>query len=176
MSAGARNWSLRLARPGDAKAMADVERDADALFTQTPEYDQLIRGATRTQAQYHSIIAKGRSLTVECDQKIVGFAAAIAFKSELHLEELSVLRAYQRRGIGSGLVRALQADARNSGFNAITLETFRAVAWNAPFYAKLGFQIIDDLERYPRLGDELARKIAAGMPPEDRCAMVAPIQ
>ena len=24
MSAGARNWSLRLARPGDAKAMADV--------------------------------------------------------------------------------------------------------------------------------------------------------
>jgi len=172
MSSGLRSWSLRLARSVDAKAMADVERDADTLFRQTPEYDSLVRGATRSEAQYRSIIAKGRSLVVECDKEVVGFAAAIPFKSEIHLEELGVLRAYQRSGIGTGLVRALMVDAHNSGFTALTLETFRLVAWNAPFYAKLGFQFIDDFEKYPRLGKALNRKIAAGMPPEDRCAMI----
>ena len=42
-------------------------------------------------------------------------------------------------GIGAGLVRAAQIDARNTGIKALTLTTFRDVAWNAPFYARLGF-------------------------------------
>ena len=58
-----------------------------------------------------------------------------------------------------GPVRAAQIDARNSGIKALTLTTFRDVAWNAPFYARLGFEGSDRAATpHPRLTGELANE------------------
>ena len=35
--------------------------------------------------------------------------------------------------------------AAEKGYSAMTLTTYRDVAWNAPFYARRGFAVIDDL-------------------------------
>ena len=34
--------------------------------------------------------------------------------------------------------------ARASGLAAVTLTTFRDVPWNAPFYRRVGFEVVDD--------------------------------
>jgi hypothetical protein len=70
------------------------------------------------------------------------------------------------------LLRACLVDAANSGFRAVTLTTFRDVAWNGPFYGRIGFVEVDDLEAHPRLAKELAKEAAAGLPPERRTAMI----
>ena len=44
-----------------------------------------------------------------------------------------------RRGIGSALVRASLAEAAALGARTMTLCTYADLAWNAPFYAALGF-------------------------------------
>lgn len=166
------DYTLRLARADDAAAMSQVEASAAHLFDQYEEFDHLIVGAARTPDQFSSIVRKGRSLVAEIDGQIVGFAAALPFFRELHLEELSVGCDWQGMGIGGVLLSALCVDARNSGFRAVTLETFRDVPWNRPFYARRGFEVVEDLAAHPRLKADLDTKIAGGMPPADRCAMI----
>jgi hypothetical protein len=43
------------------------------------------------------------------------------------------------------LVAAVCDWARFQGYGAVTLTTFRDVAWNGPFYARMGFGVLDDL-------------------------------
>jgi GNAT superfamily N-acetyltransferase len=103
---------------------------------------------------------------------MAGFLVAERFSRELHIWEMDVTPEFQRRGIGSGLMRAAQIDARNTGITALTLTTFRDVAWNAPFYARLGFEEVTALDAHPRLAGELANEIDDGLPADQRCAMI----
>lgn len=118
------------------------------------------------------MIRAGHSLSATVNEAVVGFAASRAYGRELHLHEMSVARAFQGRRIGTTLLKALQIDARNSGLRAITLNTFRDVPWNAPFYARHGFVIVEDLDAHPRLAESLVRAEAVGLPVERRCAMI----
>ena len=118
------------------------------------------------------MIANGRCLVAFAPAKIVGFAAARPHGRELHLHELSVASDYQGQGIGRRLLYAVEADARVSNFRAITLNTFRDVPWNAPFYARHGYAVLDDMEEHPRLAAAAEAAVAAGLPRDLRCSMI----
>lgn len=163
------SWSLRLARPDDAAAMPDIERAAAAAFAGEPSVDL---SRTRSQADYARLIRKGHSLVAHVGEAMAGFLVAEPFRRELHIWEMDVTPAFQRRGIGAGLVRAAQIDARNTGFKALTLTTFRDLAWNAPFYARLGFEEVTALDAHMRLAGELAVEVDNGLPADRRCAMI----
>jgi GNAT superfamily N-acetyltransferase len=163
------DWSLRLARAADAEAMPDIERAAAVAFAQEPSVDP---ARTRSQADYTRLIRKGHSLVVHVGEAMAGFLVAEPFRRELHIWEMDVAPAFQRRGIGAGLVRAAQIDARNTGFSALTLTTFRDLAWNGPFYARLGFDEVTALDAHPRLAGELANEVDDGLPADRRCAMI----
>ena len=166
------DWSLRLAHPEDAPKFAEVEEDAARLFDSEASLAGIAMPPPRTAGQYRAIIDQRQSLSATCDGEIVGFAAARPAGRDLHLHELSVALAFQRRGIGSTLLRALKIDARNAGFGAITLHTFRDIAWQAPFYARHGFIEVERLEDHPRLAAALEAAAQAGLPRERRCAMI----
>lgn len=167
-----RDWSLRLARPEDAEVMPEIERAAAVAFASQPGLERLDFARTRSPADFARLIRKGHCLVAHVDEAMAGFLVAERFSRELHIWEMDVAPAFQRRGIGAGLVRAAQIDARNSGIAALTLTTFRDVAWNAPFYARLGFDEVTALDAHPRLAGELANEIDDGLPAEHRCAMI----
>ncbi|MDF2555255.1 MAG: family N-acetyltransferase [Microbacterium sp.] len=72
---------------------------------------------------------------------VVGFVHVLEIDGHAHLEQLSVLPAFGRRGIGRQLVDAALAEARRRGHTEITLRTYIEVPWNAPFYASCGFVV-----------------------------------
>lgn len=164
------DWSLRLARPTDAAAMPEIERAAAAAaFAGEPAIDP---ARNRSEADYARLIRRGHCLVAHVGETMAGFLAAEPFSRELHIWEMDVAPAFQRRGIGAGLVRAGQIDARNTGFKALTLTTFRDLAWNAPFYARLGFEEVTAIDAHPRLAGELANEVDDGLPADRRCAMI----
>jgi 4-diphosphocytidyl-2-C-methyl-D-erythritol kinase len=59
------------------------------------------------------------------------------------IAEFDVLPAYGRRGIGAALLTRACEWARAAGYRRVDLGTLADVPWNAPFYTKHGFAIVD---------------------------------
>ena len=97
---------------------------------------------------------------------LVGFVDGLP-----HLEELDVHPEHGRQGIGTALVRAVQAWARDTGSPAITLTTFSHLRWNGPFYQRMGFRALADDELTPGLEEILCEEAEQGLDPAKRIAM-----
>lgn len=166
------NWSLRLARKDDADYLPVIERAAGQLFASDPDLADIDFDDVWSAKEHRGFIGKGHCLVASAGGDIVGFLTSQPFRRELHIWEMSVHPTFQQQGIGAGLLRACMIDAGNSGFSAVTLTTFRDIAWNAPFYEKLGFTIVDDLAVHPRLAEEIAQEADNGLPYDRRCAMI----
>jgi len=166
------SWSLRLARVSDAEAMPAIERAAAELFAHDPGLEGFDPDDTWEVPDLERLIRKGHCLVAHVGDEMAGFLVAEPFRRELHIWEMNVRPDFQQRGIGAGLVRAAQIDARNAGFKALTLTTFRDLTWNAPFYARLGFEEVTALDAHIRLAGELANEVDDGLPADRRCAMI----
>ncbi|NQX94455.1 MAG: GNAT family N-acetyltransferase [Erythrobacter sp.] len=166
------DWSLRLARAQDAKAMPPIESAAGELFQQIEGLAGLAGADPIPVEKLQRFIRKGHCLVAHVGERMAGFLVNEPFRRELHIWELNVHPDCQQMGIGAGLLRACLIDARNSGFAAVTLTTFREVPWNAPFYKRIGFEEVSALDAHPRLAGELALEADHGLPAERRCAMI----
>lgn len=163
------DWHLRLARQEDASALPGIERTAATLLADLPDLGTFDRDTTWTVPDLRRLIGKGHCLVAYVADQIVGFLVCEPFCRELHLWEVSVVPQFQQRGIGAGLVRACLIDARNSGFRAVTLTTFRHLPWNGPFYTRMGFVEATD---HIRLAGHLTEDAGAGLAPDHRSAMI----
>lgn len=167
------DWSLRLAHADDAEAMPAIEAEAAKLFRQDPQLAKLDFENNGWEAdELRKLIRRGHCLVAHVGEDMAGFLVGEPDGRELHIWEMDVHPQFQRRGIGAGLVRAAQIDARNCGFRALTLTTFRDLSWNAPFYERLGFVEVDDINSHPRLAGYLKSEESDGLPAERRCAMI----
>lgn len=81
----------------------------------------------------------------------VAYLLADTVDGNLHIEQLTVHPDWARRGIGRILIEHLAEVGRANGVPALTLTTFAEVPWNAPYYARIGFDLLDDAA----LGEEL---------------------
>jgi GNAT superfamily N-acetyltransferase len=89
----------------------------------------------------------------------------------LHVEQVSVDPAYARRRLGRTLLDRADGEARARGAAALTLTTFRDVAWNAPYYRRCGFRVVPDGEMGDGLRRIRAEETARGLDAEPRVAM-----
>lgn len=115
--------------------------------------------------------AQGRVLVATDDEdRPVGFAIFDLHDDEAHLLEIDVVPEHAGKGLGRRLIEAVIAFTRQAGLQRLVLTTFRDIPFNAPFYARLGFAIVDEADLSPRLagirqeerrmGCELAPRVA----------------
>ena len=105
------------------------------------------------------------------DDQPVGMAIASEMDGELHLEEIDVLPAYWRRGLGSRLLEHICEWAHAKGFQSITLSTFRDVLWNGPFYRKHGFRDLEEDKWTAYMSELRATEVRHGLRVETRVFM-----
>jgi GNAT superfamily N-acetyltransferase len=101
----------------------------------------------------------------------VGFALVERMGLQLHLEEIDVHPLHGRRGVGAALVEAICAWARDCGYTQITLTTYRDIPWNAPFYARVGFEVLGADELTPELRERVEDEAARGLGVDRRVVM-----
>jgi GNAT superfamily N-acetyltransferase len=101
----------------------------------------------------------------------VGFAALDQLDGAAYLDQLSVRRAAMRAGAGRFLLRHAIAWAQASGAGALWLTTYGHLPWNVPFYASVGFELVDAADCGPGVLHHLHEQQRWLPLPDERVAM-----
>jgi GNAT superfamily N-acetyltransferase len=169
-------YTIRSARIEELTMLAQVERSAAVLFLDTP-YAFLANDEPLSLDFVQQRFQAGQ-VWVAVDQPgvVVGFAITREVDDTIYLQEMDVDLAHVRRGLGAALVETVCDWAKLQGYKAISLSTFRDLPWNAPFYTKLGFRILD--ESGLSIGFQRIRQqeMADGLPIFDRVIMSCKLQ
>lgn len=103
----------------------------------------------------------------------VGYVGGFIAGDCLHVDEMDVHPDYQRRGIGRQMMEAILREGRARELVYATLTTDRFAPFNAPFYATLGFEIVEGRDLSERLRRTLELEAEKGLDPWRRIAMRA---
>jgi GNAT superfamily N-acetyltransferase len=163
---------IRHAVAADAALLPDIERSAGELFRTIPDLAWIAGDEVMSAEAHLEHIAQGTVwVAQEEGGALIGFLTAERAGDELHIWEFAVHAGHQGHGVGRQLMEAAEAYTRREGLSALTLTTFRGVPWNEPFYARLGFETLEDAAIGDRLSAILRDEVLKGLPGERRCAM-----
>ncbi|WP_304180147.1 GNAT family N-acetyltransferase [Phenylobacterium aquaticum] len=157
---------IRLATPRDIAVLPDVERSAGEAF-RGGLHDWVADHTVTLAEAYPPRVAVDRVWVVEAEGAVRGFIDIEMVDGELHIWELAVELAWQKRGLGRALMDQALEVGRSKGCAAASLTTFHNIAWNAPFYRRLGFELLTSPSA--RLAAILRDEAERGL--SDRCAM-----
>lgn len=162
-------YAIRRAEPRDLPRLPEIEKAAASLFYETA-YAYLAEGdlVSQTVDLAHELVW----LVVDQADQPLGFAIVHQIDLGMHLHELDIDPRYGRRGLGRLLIETIAEWSKQAGASALTLSTFREIAWNGPYYARLGFRPLDNDELSPDLLAIRAAEAEAGLPIEDRFCMI----
>jgi len=133
--------SIRQAERRDFAAIERIEHEADRLFIETfePAHWPPPTSAPERLAQGGFLLVGEVNDRADGSHSLAGFVHVIETADLAHLEQVSVLPAFGRRGYGRVLVEAAMREVRERGHTELTLRTYSDLPWNAPFYRGLGF-------------------------------------
>jgi ribosomal protein S18 acetylase RimI-like enzyme len=142
---------IRAARTSELPVLQTIERAAGQLFasigmaeiTQYEPYPLPVLAASE-QAGLLWVMAS------ESDEP-VAYLMASAVDGCLHIDQVSVHPDSGRRRLGRALLDHAAGHASAEDLAALTLTTFASVPWNAPYYVRCGFRVLDDAELTPGL-------------------------
>lgn len=86
----------------------------------------------------------------ETDEPVAYLMASVVDEC-LHIDQVSVRPDSAHRRLGRALLEHAAGHAADAGLAALTLTTFASVPWNAPYYLRCGFRVLDDGELTPGL-------------------------
>ncbi|MEJ2347069.1 MAG: GNAT family N-acetyltransferase [Gammaproteobacteria bacterium] len=134
--------TFRLATPADAPAIAALSRDlieSGLGWSWTP-----MRVARNIRDRDTVVVAAG------APDRMAGFAIMYFAMEEAHLTLLAVRPDRRRAGLGSRLVRWLEASALTAGIGIVHLEARASNAGARAFYERLGYRCVERLHGYYR--------------------------
>lgn len=165
-------YIIRLARQQELLLLNALENAASEIFKNTKyalEINQEPLSLEILEQQQQQDLVW---VAINNSDRPVGFAVVLIVDGLAHLHELSVAPQYGRQGIGTKLTKEVINWAKQASFPGITLSTFRDIAWNAPFYRKLGFREMPKAEIGTELDNIRRKEAEAGLPIEERILMI----
>ena len=165
------DYRIQIARAEDLTLLAAIEQSAATLFENTP-YSFLVDAELLPLEFVQQRFQVGQVwVVVDRGNKVIGYAITNEVDDTLYLQQIDVEPSHGRKGVGSKLINTVCAWAKSHGYRVISLSTFRDIPWNAPFYAKLGFQILDESEITPGFQQIRLKEAEAGLSISERVIM-----
>jgi GNAT superfamily N-acetyltransferase len=165
------DYKIRPAGTEDLVRLAEIERAAAKLFLDTP-YAFLVDDEPLSLDFVVEQFQSGRVWVAVDDRDIaVGYAIAQEVDQADYLRQIDVHPACGRRGIRRTLVECVCVWARSQNYSRLLLSTFLDIGWNAPFYAKLGFQIVPEVNQGSGVQQIRRKESEAGLPIDRRVMM-----
>lgn len=154
---------IRAARIAELPVLQGIERAAGRMFCDIgmPEiadygpWPLLVMAARHDAGLLWVVVGKSG--------EPVAYLMADLVDGCLQVEQVTVHPGSARRGLGRALLDHAANQAAADGLPALTLTTFAHVPWNAPYYARCGFRVLDDAEITPGLRAIREREAALGL-------------
>jgi ribosomal protein S18 acetylase RimI-like enzyme len=154
---------IRAAHVAELPALQAIEQAAGLMFCDIgmPEIAQYDPWPLPVMAARQD---GGQIWVVASDNDVpVAYLMAGLVDGCLQIEQVTVSPGSARRGLGRALLDHAANRAAADGLPALTLTTFAYVPWNAPYYARCGFRVLDDAEITPGLQAIREREAAMGL-------------
>lgn len=153
---------IRAARRQDVDELGRIELETARMFAPGVLPPHLVKPVPAPRL--HAAADASLLWVAECgSSRPVGFVLGERHGMSLHIGELDVRPDFGRRGIGTSLVEHVCEVAARLGLRFVTLTTLCDVAWNAPFYRKLGFVAVEDLRPFRHLQRALVHERRVGL-------------
>jgi GNAT superfamily N-acetyltransferase len=154
---------IRPPRLDELETLRSIERDAGRAFAAIG-LAEIAADEPPSLADLESHRASGRAwVAVDEQDRPIAYLISSVVDGSAHIDQVSVLSEHAGRGLGAALIDHLAATARAEERPALTLTAFRDVPWNAPYYRRLGFEIVRPADQGPELA-VLVRREAATIP------------
>jgi GNAT superfamily N-acetyltransferase len=171
MSASNELYSIRLARLDEISRLREIEDEAGTMFSGTGLIDETLDAAFPPEALTRLIGSAQVWVACTADDVPIGVVIASQRDGAIYVEEMDVLPAHGRRGLGGQLLARVCTWAQEQGYSAVTLSTFRDVPWNGPFYRKHGFKDLKPWEWTPGMKEIREKEARHGLLVEERVFM-----
>jgi GNAT superfamily N-acetyltransferase len=167
---------IRLALREDLPLLGPLELRAAQRFRESPHPDCVDMAHFDLGRLTELSRAGSVWVATENTDQLVGFVIGEALDDDGYVHELDVEQAYGCRGVGRALLRRVAEWAKARGLGTLLLSTFSDVAWNAPFYQRLGFVLVPLSDYTPRMLAQRHSDLAAGMRAASRVMLRAPVE
>jgi len=162
---------IRAAVRADAPLMRQVEIASGERFREVG-LDAIADDEPPPAAVFEAYAAASRAwVAVAPSSGVVGFVIVDMVDGAAHIEQVSVFRPHQGKGVGRALIDQVGRWAAENGMPALSLTTFNDVPWNRPLYEHLGFRVLSAKEIGPGLRAVMATEASHGLDPARRVAM-----
>jgi len=160
------------ARHDQIDTLRDIELAALEMFRGHPAWRAYAATTPSDPDALADAIGRGRVwVAVDASGYELGYVGVGVEDGEATIAEIDVLPSHGRQGIGARLLEYACAWAAESGYPAINLGTLSDVPWNAPFYARHGFEVIDPRRYTPALEAHRRQDRERGFPIDSRVYM-----
>jgi GNAT superfamily N-acetyltransferase len=150
--------SIRPPRRDELEALRAIEREAGRAFAAIG-MPEIAADEPPPLAELEMHRAAGRAwVAVDADDRPAAYLVASVVDGCAHVDQVSVGPAHRGERLGAALIEELATAARADGRAGLSLTSFRDVPWNAPYYARLGFSIVDPADQGPELRALVARE------------------
>jgi GNAT superfamily N-acetyltransferase len=171
MSPGA----IRPPRRDELETLRSIERDAGRAFAAIG-MAEIAADEPPSLGELESHRANGRAwVAVDSRDRPIAYLLSSVVDGCAHIDQVSVASAHARRGLGAALIEHLAAIAREQGRPALTLTAFRDVPWNASYYQRLGFAVVEPADQGPELAAVVRREAVTIPGDAPRVAMRRPV-
>ncbi|KAH1500210.1 hypothetical protein KXV33_007556 [Aspergillus fumigatus] len=163
--------SIRLAHQDDIPQLNIIETSAAQLFRRV-HLAWIADSPPLDPATLRSMIAqKNVWAAVTSNNTAVGFIAVQDLDGMLYIAEMDVHADWQRRGIARMMLEEVEGQARDRGYEYVSLTTYRDLEFNGRFYARMGFEEVDVDVAGEGHARELEEQARGGHARDRRCVM-----
>ncbi len=166
---------IRPARVDDLPALRELERAAGAAFRDLG-MAAVADDEPPAVADLAAFLEDGRAWVVADDaDDPVAYLLVDLVDGNAHIEQVSVHPSHARQGLGKALLDTAAGWAGQRDLAALTLTTYARVPWNAPYYERLGFEVLTDDQMSSGLRRIREHETARGLAAWPRVTMRRPV-
>ncbi|MDB4975879.1 MAG: family N-acetyltransferase [Myxococcaceae bacterium] len=158
-------FTVRPARSSDLTRLPAIEMAAAERF-HTSLHPAAADGSPISVALLQRWLAHDGVWVAETDgdrPELAGFAAWVPLALDMYVVELDVHPRHAGHKVGAQLLDQLSSLGDKLGFERLVLRSFSDVPWNAPYYRRLGFEAVAEIEEHPELRSIRQQETSVGL-------------